>query len=55
MKKLYLKKHKKMATIINIAVKVFLFPLFFFGILLREYDRIFKKKKRHDKLIEIWY
>lgn len=55
MEKLYLKKHKKTASIINIAVKIFLFPLFFFGLLLREYDRIFKKKKRSDRTMNIWY
>lgn len=46
MKKSLIKKKKKSQTfIINTAVKIFLFPLFIFGILLREYDRIFKKRK----------
>ena len=36
-------------------VKIFLFPLFIFGILLREYDRIFKKKKIKKRTEGLWY
>ncbi|MDU1910395.1 hypothetical protein [Fusobacterium sp.] len=56
MKKKSNKKEKKSHTfIINTAVKIFLFPLFIFGILLREYDRIFKKKKIKKRTEGLWY
>ena len=56
MKKGYNKKEKKShAFIINTAVKIFLFPLFIFGILLREYDRIFKKSKIKKRTEGLWY
>lgn len=56
MKKEYNKKEKKSHTfVINTAVKIFLFPLFIFGILLREYDRIFKKKKIKKRTEGLWY
>lgn len=56
MKKEYNKKEKKSRTfIINTAVKIFLFPLFIFGILLREYDRVFKKKKIKKRTEGLWY
>ena len=55
MKKIHIKKNKKINNIINIAVKIFLFPLFFFGLILRYYDKIFKKNKRRENIIDIWY
>lgn len=50
-----MKKHKKTAKLISAAVKIFLFPLFFFGVLLREYDKIFKKNKQDNRTIDVWY
>ncbi|BBA51588.1 hypothetical protein [Fusobacterium varium] len=49
------KEKKSHIFIINTAVKIFLFPLFIFGILLREYDRIFKKKKIKKRTEGLWY
>ena len=55
MKKIYIKKDKKVNNIINLAIKIFLFPLFIFGLILRGYDKIFKKNKRRENIIDIWY
>ena len=54
-KKSYKKEKKSQTFIINTAVKIFLFPLFIFGILLREYDKIFKKKKIKKRTEGLWY
>lgn len=55
MKKIHIKKDKRANKIINLAAKIFLFPLFFFGLILRCYDKIFKKNKRRENIIDIWY
>lgn len=55
MKKVKNKKHKKKSSVTNLAVKIFLFPLFFFGLILRGYDKIFKKNQKKNKIIEVWY
>lgn len=54
-KKSHKKEKKSRIFIINTAAKIFLFPLFIFGILLREYDRIFKKKKIKKRTEGLWY
>ncbi|MDO4589045.1 MAG: hypothetical protein Q4B33_04220 [Fusobacterium sp.] len=55
MKKIKNKKNKKKNNGINLAVKIFLFPLFIFGLILRGYDRIFKKNEKKTKVVEVWH
>lgn len=45
----------KLQWFVNTIVKLFLFPLFIVGILLRVYDSIFKKIKKWKKECHIIY
>lgn len=46
----------KIQLAINYLVKVFLFPLFIVGIILRYYDKLFKKEStRKRKTYNFWY
>lgn len=49
-------KRVEIQFIINILVKLFLFPLFIVGLILRYYDKIFKKEhSRKRKNYNFWY
>lgn len=47
----------KLQWFVNTIVKLFLFPLFIVGILLRIYDSIFKKNQKMKKRVSynLWY
>lgn len=47
----------KLQWFVNTIVKLFLFPLFIVGILLRVYDSIFKKNQKMKKRVSynLWY
>lgn len=46
----------KLQWFVNTIVKLFLFPLFIVGILLRVYDSIFKKSKMKKRVsYNLWY
>lgn len=49
-------KKIEIPMIVNFLVKLFLFPLFIVGIILRYYDKLFKKQKtRKRKNYSFWY
>lgn len=50
-------KEKKLHWLVNTLVKLFLFPLFIVGLMLRAYDKIFKKDKKKKKRVSynLWY
>lgn len=45
------KRSKKIQWLVNTLVKLFLFPLFIVGLLLRTYDRIFKKEQKNKNRV----
>lgn len=47
----------KLQYFVNTLVKLFLFPLLIVGLILRLYDKIFKKnqKKKKRVLYDLWY
>ncbi|WP_349764231.1 hypothetical protein [Fusobacterium sp. SYSU M8D902] len=50
-------REKRLHWLVNTLVKLFLFPLLIVGLLLRLYDKIFKKDKKKKKrvLYNLWY
>lgn len=54
---MYKNRKMQLQLLVNVLVKVFLFPLFIVGMLLRFYDRIFKKNQRMKKRApyNFWY
>lgn len=50
-------REKKLQWFVNTLVKLFLFPLLIVGLILRAYDKLFKKnqKKKKRVLYNLWY
>lgn len=50
-------KEKKLHWLVNTLVKLFLFPLFIVGLMLRAYDKILKKDQKKKKRVSynLWY
>lgn len=54
---MYKNRKMQLQLLVNVLVKVFLFPLFIVGMLLRFYDRILKKNQHMKKRApyNFWY
>ncbi len=50
-------RKKRLQFLVNSLVKLFLFPLFIVGLMLRFYDTIFKKDQKKKKRVSynLWY